>query len=184
MILAVTLNGSVVIRKMADFFEFFVSADLQSRLWWLRIIFIVLGIYFIFGLFYFGRLGYFRERSRKYRYWREYKEEFSASQKHGQEWARREKYLSSDLSADHKRAVVEAGQLLESVLISAGAGQGDFSDKTRRVIIKEDFDFEKLFQVHDLWKSIINNPQKNISQEEAKKALIVYKEALVVLKYF
>lgn len=171
--------------SIGDFFNYLVSAELQSRLSWLRIVFLILAVYFIFGIIYFGRRGkYFHDRGRRWRFWGDYKEEFSAGRKHQQKWAELEKLLKGDLAADHKRAVVEAGRLFEEVLGSAGAGQGSFEDRVGRVIVSPDFDVDDLFRTHRLWREIIDDPARPLSREQAKEALEAYRLGLVALKYF
>ncbi len=171
--------------SVPDFFSSLISSDLQGRLLWLQIIFWILTLYLIFGVFYFGRRGgYFRNRHRLSRYWREYKEEFSASKKHEEEWARLENYLKSDLATDHKRAVVEAGRIMEEAVNAAGGGQGSFEDRVRRVVTDGDFDFDELFRAHYLWGQLIENPAQAISLKQAKDVLVVYRQALSALKYF
>ncbi len=171
--------------EIGEFFAYLVSSELQARLLWLRIIFLVLTVYFIFGLFYFGRRGgYFYDRGRRWRFWKDYKEEFATGRKHQRRWAELEKLLASQLPADHKRAVVEAGKLMEEVLSSAGAGQGSFEDKIRRVIAAPEFDFASLLKVHRLWQDIVQHPEQPLSPDQAKEALEAYRQALIELKYF
>lgn len=161
------------------------SPEIRLRFLWLQIIFWILTIYFIFGIFYFGRKGqYFYDRRRRSRFWRDYKVEFTASQKHEKKWARIEKYLKSDLTSDYKKAVVEAGILLNNVLEAAGSGKGNFEEKVNKVMPKPSFDIEKLFETHRLYLKIVDNPEISINLSQAKEAISSYQKALVELKYF
>lgn len=170
---------------ISEFFIKLISPELQGRLFWLRIVFYFLAVYFIFGIFYFGRRGnYFRDRHRRMIFWREYSEEFAASQRHEKEWTEIENLLKSEIPADHKRAIIEAGRLFEKVLGMAGSGEGDFEMKVRRVILEPEFEFDRLVDVHSLWQSLVDNPQHPVNQPRAKEALEVYRRALEQLKYF
>lgn len=170
---------------IGEFFIKLVSPELQSHLLWLRIIFYFLTVYFIFGIFYFGRRGnYFKDRRRRMIFWREYTEEFSASQRHEKEWAEIEQLLKSEISADQKRAVIAAGKLFEKVLKAAGSGTGDFETRVRRIILEPEFEFDQLIGTHRLWQSLVDNPQHPLTRLQAKEALAVYHRALERLKYF
>lgn len=170
---------------MSEIFSYLISPELQSRLWWLKVIFIILTLYFIFGIFYFGRKGkYFYDKGRRMRFWKDYKEEFSASKEHEKNWAKLEKYLKSKLSSDHKLAIVEAGKIFGDVLVASGSGQGSLEERVSRVIIDPNFNFEGLYKAHKLWERIIENPDQSIGLDEAKSTLAVYYQALVQLKYF
>lgn len=173
---------------MADLNNFFiklVSPELQGQLFWLKVIFCLIALYFLFGIFYFGRRSqYFKDRRRHVIFWRDYKEEFAASQQHEKQWAEIERLLRSNLLADHKRAVVETGHLFEKVLEAAGGGSGDLEVKIRRVIIESDFDFNQLQKTHLLWRDIVNNPDRPLTKAQAREAVDVYYRALERLKYF
>ena len=168
-----------------EFFSYLVSSDLQSKLWWLRIIFIVLALYFVFGIFYFGIKGkYFYGKNRHRRFWKEYKGEFSASQKNEKEWNKLEKSLKSDLASEYKLAVVSAGKIFEEVLNASGSGQGSFEEKVGRVITDSEFSFDELYFAHSLWARIIADPSQSINQKDASRAFEAYNRALKQLKYF
>jgi len=161
------------------------SPEIRLRFLWLQIIFWILTIYFIFGIFYFGRKGqYFYDRKRRSRFWKDYKVEFATSQKHEKEWAGIEKHLKSDLASDYKKAVIEAGILLNNVLEAAGSGGGSFEEKANKVVPEPSFDMEKLFDAHRLYRKIIDSPDISISLDQAKEIISSYRLALSELKYF
>ncbi len=172
-------------KNIIEFFSYLTSSDLQNKLWWLRIIFILLTLYFIFGIFYFGKKGkYFYERSRSRRFWKDYKGEFSASQEHQKKWKELEKSLKSDLASEHKLAVVTAGKIFAEVLDASGSGQGSFEERTRKVIIDSEFDFQELYFAQNLWDKIVADASQVVSPKDASRAFEAYYQALKQLKYF
>ncbi len=171
--------------QLIEIINYLGSPEIRSRFLWLQIIFWILTIYFIFGIFYFGRKGqYFYDRQRRSRFWKEYKEEFSTSQKNEKKWAGIEKYLKSDLVSDYKKAVIEAGILFSNVLDAAGAGEGSFEEKLNKVMPNPSFDIDKLSKAHHIYLGIVNNPETPVSLSQAKEVISSYRQGLIELKYF
>jgi hypothetical protein len=171
--------------SLNNFFLSLISPELHGQLFWLKVVFCLIALYFLFGIFYFGWRGkYFQDRRRHMIFWRDYKEEFAASHRHEKKWIEIEQLLRSELSADHKRAVIEAGHLFEKVLEAAGGGSGDLEVKIRRVIIEPDFDFDQLKKAHLLWRDVVNNPERPLTKPQAQEAVDVYHQTLELLKYF
>jgi hypothetical protein len=93
-------------------------------------------------------------------------------------WKKIEERLKSKIEADFKLAVLEADELLNKVMDEIGYPGKNLEEKLEKITEETISNINKLKEVRKVRDDIIEDPNYKLSEEEAKKILKVYEEAL------
>jgi hypothetical protein len=97
------------------------------------------------------------------------------------EWKKIKERLEAGLESEIKLAVIEADSLVDKTLKNLGYTGESFGEKLDKLTPDILPNLEELREIHKIRNDIIHDPTYKLSQEEAKKALVVYEKSLIEL---
>ncbi len=171
---------------MFDWLNFIVSPELQTKIRGLKILAILLIIFFSGTGFYFlVKTNYLKYRWRKTKWVKDYRA-FKAQrpEKRLKDWKEIQRLIKSDLLSENKLAVVKAGDLLDKVLKEAGYPSGDWAERLTQAVVDPGLDFSSVLQALDLKEAILQHPDQKVEAQKAQEAVEAFQKILDKLKYF
>jgi len=153
-------------------------------IFYLKIIFIVIGALFLFGIIFLLLKNSWLKR----RFLEDWTEFFIyrpfGVKKTFKQWAKVLKRLETGKEADYKLAVIEADGLLNDILKKMG-----YKGETMAKIL-EQLDatilpnIEQIWKVHKIRNNVVHDPDYELSLEQARKILGIYEKTFRTLEMF
>lgn len=153
-------------------------------LFYLKIIFIVIGALFLLGIIFLLLKNSWLKR----RFLEDWTEFFIyrpfGVKKTFKQWAKVLKRLETGKEADYKLAVIEADGLLNDILKKMG-----YKGETMAKIL-EQLDatilpnIEQIWKVHKIRNNVVHDPDYELSLEDARKVLEIYEKTFRTLEMF
>jgi len=153
-------------------------------LFYLKIVFIVIAVLFLFGIILFLLKSSWLKR----RFFEDWTEFFIyrpfGVKKTFKQWAKVLKRLDTGKEADYKLAVIEADGLLGDILEKMG-----YKGETMAKIL-EQLDatilpnIEQIWEVHKIRNNVVHDPDYELSLEQARKILGIYEKSFRTLEMF
>lgn len=156
--------------------EYIMSPELQSLLFPIRIIFLIFSLFLLISICYF----LFKTSYLKARYFEDSTEFFNwkdlGAKKTIKQWAKIMKQLDKESKAEWKIAIIEADNLLDSIL--KRGGQSGKTKKERLEGLTADIvpNIEELKEVRKIKNDIIKNSDYKLEHIEARRILEIYRE--------
>lgn len=97
-------------------------------------------------------------------------------------WASILKRLESREEASYKLAVIEADQLLDSILIKAGYKGEKMAERLEKIKPAQLSSINEIWQAHKIRNELVHSPDYELSHEGAKKVIAIYEKALEELE--
>jgi len=171
-------------QSFQQFLNFILSPELQEKLFWLKISFLVLSGFFlviiIFALVRTNWLKYqFLEDLIGFLTYRPL-----GVGKMVKKWNRITKRLDSDSEDEYRIAIIEAEEMLEEVLKKMGYSGKNLKESLEKLPSGVISNFKEVLQTFEIRNKILHDPNYRLSLEEAKKILSVYERALTDLQVF
>jgi len=166
--------------------SFWLSPELQHKLWFLKLLAWLVSLFFLGSILYFLiKTQYLKYRWRKTAWVKDYRR-FKAVHfpKKPKEWLKVERLIKSDLLSENKLGVVKAAELLDRALKVMGYPSGDWSSRLSQAIGDESFDQASVLRALELKERILKNPDLAIKKEDTKKAVEAFQQTLSKLNYF
>lgn len=167
---------------MPDIFSKF--AMFSGIIVYLKIIFIILALVFLFGIFILILKSTWLER----RFLEDWTEFFIyrplGLKKTFKDWAKISKRLEVGQEADYKLAVIEADGLLNDVLSKMGYGGETIVDRLKQIDSAILPNIDKALEVHKIRNNIVHDPDYQLTLVQATEILKVYEESLRHLEMF
>ena len=161
-----------------DFIYFISSPQLQDYLFPVKLIFVA------FGMFFLAFVIYFMINSS----WLQYKfledvTEFFSWQSYGareitKRWNKIKKRADSGLESDFKLAIIDADDFLVEVLESRGYEADTFEDSIEMARNFVGATAAEILNAHEIRNSIVFDPDYKLPDEQAKKVLDAYEDAV------
>lgn len=171
---------------MSDWLNFIVSPELQARIRILRILALLLILFFTgTGLYFLVKTDYLRYRWRKTKWVKDYRG--FKTQRPGKRlkiWEEIQRLIKSDLLSENKLAVVKAGNLLDGVLKEAGYPTGDWEERLTQAKLGTKLDLPAILQALSLREAILQHPDQKLEAQKIRNAVEVFQKALDELRYF
>src|SRR4030043_427964 len=167
-----------------SFMPFFSSSAFDALLFYLKILFIVFGVFaigfIIFALFKSSwlRVYVLYDAAEFFRY-----KPFGIKRME-KDWRKILIRLDTGLESEYKLTVIEADNTMNDVLKKmgyAGASLGESLDKLTPVTLPN---IEELKEAHQIRNNIVHDPNYKLTLDETKKALAIYEKALRSLDAF
>jgi len=166
---------------MPNIFSLITSA---TFLFYLKIIFIIIGALFLLGII----LLLLKNSWLKRRFFENWTEFFIyrpfGVKKTFKQWTRVLKRLETGREADYKLAVIEADDLLNDILKKMG-----YKGETMAKILEQLdatilSDIEEVWEVHKIRNNVVHDPDYKLSLEQAKEVLGIYEKTFRTLEMF
>ena len=93
-------------------------------------------------------------------------------------WKKIQKRLESKIEADLKLAVLETDELLNTVMEEIGYRGKDLTEKLEKITEEIISNLKELKEIRRVRDDIIEDPSYRLTEEEAKRVLRVYEQAL------
>ena len=162
---------------MNEFINSITDPALQETLFPIRVAFIVIGIVFIvFTAWAFVKTG-----------WKKFKwlfdlTEFFSYRAYGysritRQWERIKNRLQTPNEAEYKLAIMEADDMLGSLLARIGFMQPTILDRLKNVTPAIIPNVEELIGAHGVRNNIVHDPDYRLTLEQARKTIGVYEDA-------
>lgn len=161
-----------------DFIYYISSPQLQDMLFPVKLVFVFCAFWFLAFVIYFminsSWLQYkFLEDVSEFFSWAAYGQRELSKQ-----WSKIMKRAESGTESDYKLAIIDADDLLNSVLDSRGYEGKDFEEMVKRSgRLMADIEVDVL-RAHEARNSIVYNPDFKVTADEAKKILSTYESAI------
>lgn len=102
-------------------------------------------------------------------------------EKFKKEWNKIKERIGKGIEAENKLAILEADSLLEEVLINKGYGGKDFEAKIEQLFPDILNNLDEAREAHKLRDDIIHDPSLHLTNEKAKKTILIYEKILKAL---
>lgn len=99
-----------------------------------------------------------------------------------QEWANILKRLESGDEANHKLAVIEADKLLDTVLKKLTIPGSTMGERLKAVSVSQLPSIDNVWKVHKLRNHLVHTTEFVLTDNKAKQAIDIYKQAFIELK--
>lgn len=157
--------------------NFIFHPEFTGFLLFVKIIFIIISAVLIINIFYLLALSNWMS-ARYVKDWREFKGfESIDAQNISKKWEGIKKRIRSGKDIEHKLAVIESEESLIDALRMMGFDGPTFEDQMRQAGSDDISNIKEVLEAHQVRNSIVNNPDKEITPEEAKKAVSAFEEA-------
>jgi len=164
--------------------KYLISPQLQQNLSLIRIVFIAFSIAFIFLIIYFlAKSDYmdwvFLKGLKNFIFPKTISKKRAAKK-----WEKIKKDLDkSKVEAQWKVALIEALDLFDAILIRAGYGGENLSERLK-ILTKEDVpNLDKVIEMSKVCQNIIQDPDYKIEKSRAKEIIDVFEKALTELEF-
>lgn len=99
-----------------------------------------------------------------------------------QEWENIVKRLESGDEANHKLAVIEADKLLDTVLKKLTIPGSTMGERLKAIPVSQLPSIENVWKVHKLRNHLVHTSEFVLTDNKAKQAIDIYKQAFIELK--
>jgi hypothetical protein len=166
---------------MNDFISSITDPRLQDSLFTIKIVFIVAGL--IFSGFVVWAL--FKTNWKYFKFLYDV-HEFLAYRAYGygrvtRDWERIKQRLQTPNEAEYKLAIMEADDMLASLLLRIGFAQPTLAERLKNVTPAIIPNLEEVTRAHAMRNNIVHDPDYHLSLEQARKTLDVYEDAFRAL---
>lgn len=148
----------------------------------LKILFVIISLFFIFGIIYFLLKTEWLKR-----FFLQDLIEFLSFKPYGmrkvsQTWGKIIKRLEEFSESESKLAIIEAGDLLNKILERMGYSGETLGEKLKQLseVILPNLD--EVFEAHKIRSNIVHDPTYRLSLEQARMVLEIYEKALLNLE--
>ena len=154
------------------------SLEFQNTLLALKILFIVLALFFLtIIIFTLLRTTWIRRLF----FWD--LAEFLTYRPHGvrkivKQWARIRERLATGMESEAKLAVIEADSMLDDILKRMGYGGETLGERLKNLTAVTMPNIEEVWEAHKTRNNIVHDPDYRLSLDEARKAISIYEKAL------
>src|SRR3989338_2541032 len=153
---------------VTEFIYFISSPIIQEKLFYIKLVFIAFGLFFLVGVFYF----YLNSTYLQYQFLQDASEFFSW-QPYGlrtinKRWRQIIKKTESRFEDDYKLAIIEADDFLYQVLEEAGFRGESFEELSKSAGARVITNLDTILQAHEIRNSIVYNQDFRIEPETAK----------------
>ena len=169
---------------MSDIISSILPSKIIGLVIYVKIIFIIISLIFLAGIvFLLLRNSWFKRRFledlTEFFIYRPFgvKKEFKR-------WAKIIKRLEAKSESDYKLAVIEADNLLDEVLKKIGHKGETMAERLGKIDSKTFPNLEEVWQAHKARNNIVHSPDYRITEQEAKKLVGIYEQALRNLEMF
>lgn len=100
------------------------------------------------------------------------------------QWDRIEKRLASKKESEYKVSVIEADSMLEDVFQKMGLKGDTMEEKLKQITPDALPDLDQVIYAHDVRNNVAHDPDYQLSLDQAKRTLGIYKKALEDLEVF
>jgi len=153
-------------------------------LFYLKIVFIIIGALFLLGII----LLLLKNSWLKRRFLEDWTEFFIyrpfGVKKTFKQWAKVLKRLDTAKEADYKLAVIEADGLLNDILNKMGYKGETMAKVLEQINATILPDIEQIWEVHKVRNNLVHDPDYELSLEQARKILGVYEKSFRTLEMF
>lgn len=104
------------------------------------------------------------------------------SLKVNQEWEKIIKRLDTKDEANYKLAVIEADKLLDTVLKKLTIPGSTMGERLKAIPISQLPSIDNVWQVHRLRNHLVHTTEFVLTENKAKQAITIYKQAFIELK--
>lgn len=165
-----------------DFFQFIISPDFTGWLFWIKIIFllfiVLMGGFIIFALL---RTTWLRrliiwdliEILTLHPY---------GAKKLYKQWIKLKSKLDTGVESECKLAIIEADSILNEVLKKMGFDGETLIEKLEKVPSVILSNIDDIRNAHKIRDNIVYDPDFKLSNDEAKKIMLIYEKALIDLQ--
>jgi uncharacterized membrane protein len=157
--------------------NFIFHPEFTGFLLFVKIIFIIISAVLIINIFYLIALSSWMS-SRYTKDWREFKGfESIDAQDISKKWEVIKKRIQSGKDVECKLAVIESEESLINTLRMMGFDGPTFEDQIRQAGSDDISNIKEVLEAHNIRNSIVNSPEKEITLEQAKKAVSAFEQA-------
>ncbi|HXK32374.1 MAG: hypothetical protein A2Z68_01625 [Candidatus Nealsonbacteria bacterium RBG_13_38_11] len=167
-----------------SFMPFFSSAAFDDLLFYLKILFIVFGVFaigfIIFALFKSSwlRVYVLYDAAEFFRY-----KPFGIKRME-KDWRKILARLDTGLESEYKLTVIEADNTMNDILKKMGYGGASLEESLEKLTVATLSNIEELKEAHQIRNNIVRDPDYKLTLDETKKALGIYEKALRDLDAF
>ena len=177
-------NTNSFFRDLENSLNFLISPQIQEKLLSLKIIFILISVFFIICIIYFlKKSSYLSVNSDLLSDFGSYKRQIAIS-KYQKKWEKIKMMLFSETEEGRKIALIEAEKFFDLVLSKIGYKNKSVEEKIKEIGLPEDIDVEKILWAHQVCQDIIHDPDYKLEKEEAKKVIDVFEQTFYSLNIF
>ncbi len=176
-----------IIESAQEVFKYIANPELASPTFFiiwqvLRIVFLIISAFFIGLLIYLFKVNDYLDM----RYLENYSE-FRKTKPYlkvdlSKEWKDVVKHAKGEKEAERKMAVIEADDMVDSVLLKIGYSGETLLDKLAKLNKEIIPNIEEVKEAHRKRRDIAYDPNKSISREEAEEIVSVYEEVFKDLR--
>lgn len=147
-----------------------------------RTIFIALSLLFLFLIIYFIfktswlRLRFLEDTAELLTY-----QPFGA-RKIIKEWNKIEHRLEAGLETESKLAVIEADSMLNDVLEKMGFAGETLEERLKNLTSNSLSNIEQVWEAHKIRNNIVHDPNYQLSLDESRRVISIYKQTLISLQ--
>ena len=158
------------------------SPEIQAKLFPFKILFVFITLILIGAIFYIIK----KTDLFKYQYSQDFVEfkEFKSLGAVGfsKKWGKIKTRISKGWETEAKLAIIEADQLLDSLLKRMGYVGENFSDRLKQIDIKTLSNIEQVWKAHEIRNNLVHDPDYRLSFGDAKKVVEIYEQTFKILE--
>ena len=171
--------------ELPDLFSYILSPPFQRTILAMKILFIASSVCFLISIMY----SILKTHYIQWRFGEDLMEAFAKRPYYGVKkvsnvWAGIAAKMETGLASDYKLAIIEADGILDDIFGKIGYKGKTLGERLEKLSPDHFPDLDKLLEAHQVRDDIVRDPDYQLSLEEAKKVLAVYKESLKELGVF
>ncbi len=169
---------------IANIISYITSTELQEKLFILKIVSLILSLFFLFVIFYSAfKIQNIKKDSRQGLKKKGLFSSFFRTRRITRIWLKIIKKLESGDPSKYKLAIIEAEDLLDNILKGRGYGGQTIGERLDQLTPDVFPNLNQILEAHRVRNEIISDPDYQISLDEAKRILQIYKETFHILGF-
>ncbi len=178
------MNGEFVefINDMNSLFQWMVSPQFQGKLIIIKILFILVSLIFLYLIVYYARRSSYLqhlifENRKDWANWKDY-----GKGVYLKKWQATKKRLEKESITEYKLALVESVKMLNEVLEKLGYVEEALTDKLSHLDENTFSYLKEINKILTVYQDIAQDPNYNLTKEEAQEYLRVFEETFKELE--
>ena len=166
------------IQEVKETLEFLISPQLQERILFLKIIFIIVSVLFFLGILYFLLKSNYLKES----YLQDLKN-LSAFRGFGRrkiirKWTKIRKRLKKGSEAQQKLSLIEVLQMFDDALKRMGYGGKNLDERLKKLTEDDISNLKLVLEAQQVCQDIARDPDYRLSRDKAEEILNIFEKAL------